>query len=744
MENEGQRLDSKNLLKLLDDDGQLSRAIKGFEPREQQKLMMNNIIDAYNKNQVALIEAGTGTGKSVAYLLPAIFWALNTKEKTLISTHTINLQEQLLYKDIPQLLNALGITLKAVLVKGMSNYLCLRRLAEAGDERSLFEEKEREELEKIEAWGKTTSDGSLSNLPFKPASTSWERVCAENDTCNRNGCHFYKDCHFFKARKEAQEAQILIANHSMLFADLAYRKKEDVGIGEPAILPSYQRIVLDEAHSIEDAATDFFAARISQLQLLRILSRIAAEKRGKQAGKLQQLIDRIFDHYKKSMPNQISALMVRLTIDLPAMRRELNENIFETFNSFQTFVEKIQNQKGGDNEKAKREEIRIRPAHHTHEFWSKDVLIKTKKLIDSLKNYSSAIMSLEAHIKNWENEKLQVILDPIFFDLKALASRLLESASILEHFISEQDTSQKVYWIELQPLKSITNTTLVVANLDISEPLLGSLFNPFPTIILCSATMTTNQRFEFIRERLGLQAERLTNKIITENLYESPFDYSKQALLAIPTDLPQPSHPDFLESISTHIWEAIKASRGNAFVLFTSYSMLETCHRKLASKFSAHKMTLFKQGDDTRTALLNKFRTTDYSVLFGTDSFWQGVDVAGDALRCVIIVKLPFRVPTEPIVEARTEAILAQGGDPFLQYSIPNAIVKFKQGFGRLIRHKKDRGCIVCLDTRLITKNYGKFFLNSLPPCQQIFDKGESLSQHLQNFYIKTHYLVKK
>jgi ATP-dependent DNA helicase DinG len=299
-----------------------------------------------------------------------------------------------------------------------------------------------------------------------------------------------------------------------------------------------------------------------------------------------------------------------------------------------------------------------------------------------------------------------------------------------------------VRWIEAQMLKSFLNVHIADAELNIAKALADFLFSKFDSVILCSATLTTNKKFDFVKHRLGLKEQYFESLHLTENIYESPFNYKQQALLVIPNDIPNPLDPKFTEAAVEKIWETIQISQGNAFVLFTSYGMLKTCCSRLEKRLNEHRYPVFKQGDNNRQTLLKKFKETDRSVLFGTDSFWEGVDVAGDSLRCVIIVKLPFKVPTEPIIQARTEAIIARGGDPFMEYSLPNAIVKFKQGFGRLIRNKKDRGCIVCLDTRLITKKYGQQFLNSLPNCQQIIAPSEQIRSHMKEFYRKTYHLV--
>lgn len=322
--------------------------------------------------------------------------------------------------------------------------------------------------------------------------------------------------------------------------------------------------------------------------------------------------------------------------------------------------------------------------------------------------------------------------------------RMDKSIQQLNDFFFGKRDPLKVSWIESQPLKTFHNVQLVNADLDVSKALVDFLFSKFPTIVLCSATLTSNQHFQYIRQRLGLHPQLLPQRIVTEHIYDSPFDYLKQALLAVPADMPPPSHADFNAIAFENIWKAIEASRGQVFVLFTSYAMLKECYEILAKRLEEHRYPVFKQGDANRRFLLAQFKTTPRSVLFGTDSFWEGVDVIGDALRCVIIVKLPFKVPSEPIFQARTEAIAHRGGNSFYEFSVPQAVVKFKQGFGRLIRHKWDRGCIICLDTRLIQKGYGKMFLNSLPSCDTAFMNGERLWPKIEEFYRRTYHFVKQ
>lgn len=734
-------IDSQKALKILQSDGQLSKVIQGFESREQQQQMMVNVIEAYNDNKIALIEAGTGTGKSIAYLIPALLWALQKKEKTVISTHTITLQEQLLLKDIPLISKALGIEVKSVLVKGMRNYVCMRKIEETRSEQLLLPPQEAEEFAKVDAWAHSTRDGSRSSMPFEPSAGTWDRVCAENDTCTKSHCPFFQECHFFKARREAAEAQILIVNHHLLFADLATRAESE-NYHDPSILPAYTKVILDEAHHIEDIATEYFAQRVNQLDLLRIVGRLAADKGSKSHGKLFQLKEKIVGYFQsKTMPVEVSNILGVLNIDLPGTRADLLKQITDGFDKFYNFIQvaKIstnQEEQAGDNK------MRVLPMHYTHTYWIGELKARIGELVKCIHKYAQMIGSLEKSIKAINQDLLNEQTKGIRFEIEALSSRLFDASLVLQEFVEKAPPPNKVRWIEAQLLKSFINVHITDAELDIAKALVNYLFSKFDTVILCSATLATNKQFDYTRKRLGLIQEYIKDKKVTENIYDSPFNYKLQAMLVVPTDIPSPLESSFLQAATEKIWDAVHASQGNAFVLFTSYSMLKTCYQTLLPRFQEHRYPLFKQGDDNRQTLLNKFKDIDKSVLFGTDSFWEGVDVAGDALRCVIIVKLPFKVPTEPIIQARNEAIIAKGGDPFMDYSLPNAIVKFKQGFGRLIRNKNDRGCIICLDTRLLTKRYGQQFLNSLPPCHQAFIPGENLREHMRDFYKKTYHLV--
>ena len=735
-------VDTQKVLQILQPNGRLSLAFKGYEPREQQQQMLLNILDAYNGQHITLIEAGTGTGKTMAYLIPAMIWAAKHKQRTLISTNTINLQEQLIEKDIPLLSKALGIECHAVLVKGMHNYVCLRKLGDAQEEAPFLPDQEKEEIFKISAWSQSTLEGSRNDLPFIPSGSSWDKVNAESDACNNTECPFFNRCFFFKARREAQDAQLLVVNHHLLFADLACRAEAD-NYEDSSVLPPYQHVIVDEAHHLEDIATEFFADHVSRIDILRTMARLASEKHGIANGKIPLLKKKIADFFGKDISREATSILSRLTMDLPATRRELLQQLGDAFQAFTLFLSQIspsKQEEAGPGES----KVRLKSQQYHHTYWKDEIVPRVNQFISLGKTYSISLFSLMKDIQGLKNDKLHEQVKSLFVDIEAYVNRLIQSFEVLDYFINSGEVGNRVRWIETQQLNTLQNVHLMDAELDVSQHLVNAFFKRFSTIVICSATLTTNQKFEFIRNRWGLKDANFPGRSIKEHIYGSPFNYQQQALLAVPSDMPLPSDPRFNQAAAEQIWNAIKASRGNAFVLFTSYGMLKTCHEILSVRLAEQGYPVFKQGDNHRQVLLDGFKNTDRSVLFGTDSFWEGVDVVGDALRCVIIVKLPFKVPSEPMVQARTENILEKGGDPFYDYSVPHAIVKFKQGFGRLIRNKQDRGCIVCLDVRVLNKTYGKLFLNSLPTCQQVFAPGKEVQAKMEEFYRKTYYLVKK
>ena len=676
-------------------DGLLSRSLKNFEERTGQQEMAKTILDAYEEDKIALIEAGTGIGKSLAYLVPAVYWALKNQEKTVITTHTIALQEQLLHKDIPFLLKIMDLDLKACLVKGMGNYLCLRKLHELQDQPLLFSVEETKEVQAIEEWSEKTKEGSRSDIAFPVSPASWEKVAAEGESCNRNQCPHYKDCFFFKARKEAEESQFLIVNHHLLLADI---ERKRLNPGQESILPEYNRLIVDEAHHLEEIALESFAARFERISFLKQLGKLHSETHPERS-RLALL--------KKNLTQTSPTVMHKLDVEIPAQKRKCHDELEKLCAQISFFLEKETRKRISDSVTA-------------HPFWQGTILPSLQTLSDEIEQLSVAINGLVSDVEGGSASVLE---------LQAMATRLSENAEFLNQFALDEPKEKRVRWIDI----SGHQVTLVDAALDISKLLNEHLFSKQRTSVLCSATIAPSRSFTFLKQRLGLTAENIEEKI-----FDSPFNYAERTLFVVPTDLSPPSSPDFITECADAMAEAIEISRGSTFLLFTSYDMLQNCYRILSQTSLPGRFPFLKQGDLPRHVLLEKFKGKEGSILFATDSFWEGVDVPGEALRCVIIAKLPFSVPSDPLYQAYAESLEKEGLDPFFDYSVPQAVIKFKQGFGRLMRKNDDRGCILCLDHRIVKKNYGKHFLKSLPPATTCFAPKQEVYDAMRRFYHKT------
>lgn len=697
--------------------GLLSCYLKDFEERPEQREMAEQIAKVYENDGIALIEAGTGTGKSLAYLIPAVIWALKHKEKTVISTHTISLQEQLVKKDIPFLLKVLDVDIKVSLIKGMNNYLCLRKWDE-------IEKQETKEFEALEGWVEKTKVGSLSEITFPLSPGIWEKVNAEADLCNHTHCPHYKQCFFFKERRQAADAQLLVVNHHLLLSHLVARGQKGFEEQKSAI-PPHQRIIIDEAHHLEEIAISSLSHRIDFLSLSRLLHKLFSETHPT-SSRLSLLRRTLNMHSFSPLEEGFSSLVQKLDIELPARKRDLFSLMESAFQKLENFCRSF-----FSNQEEQR--WRLKPEIFKGASWKEEVEKVFLSLVAQMNSYAQTLYALEKTLEEIKNPTLQEKLATHCLEIHAIAKRLEEKAEALLLFFSEKEEELRVRWVE----KNASSIALVDAHLDVSSYLREHLFNRLSTVALCSATLATNRNFQFVRQRLGIESEKQETRI-AEKIYHSPFDYQKRTLLLVPTDLPLPSAPEFEESAAAFIYKALCMSRGNAFVLFTSYSMLKECYEQVSKLIADEPFSLLKQGDASRQTLIERFKNEEGSVLFGTDSFWEGVDVAGEALRCVILVKLPFKAPSDPLVEAQTEALQRQGKDPFSDYAVPHAAVKFKQGFGRLMRKKNDRGCIICLDKRLVTKSYGKIFLNSLPPARTHFETSAQVLQEMKTFYNRT------
>ncbi|GAB4353241.1 MAG: ATP-dependent DNA helicase DinG [Candidatus Abyssubacteria bacterium] len=716
-------LDIEKLSGLLMPRGPIARKLPKYEHREQQIEMMRAVARAFNERGIAAIEAGTGTGKTFAYLVPVISWITQNKERVVVSTNTINLQEQLMTKDIPVLLSALKSNCKAVLVKGRGNYVCRRKIAMLEKEFDvLAAPDEREVLRSIMEWAKHTKDGTRSDLNFVPQADVWDKVNAESDTCLRVRCAHYNECFLNRARREAASADLLVVNHHLLFADLALRGLTD---SDMAILPGYKRVILDEAHNIEDSATSYFGARVTRIGLLRLLGRLHNRKTpAEDGGQLAVLKTRLLRLAQAD--DRLDEIVVDIQDDLIPLKHHLENLVAEAFDAIHLAALAKAKQSDGEIK------LRIGNDFHCDQDWNEQFKPPVQNMLRELRTLVSRLKILLKKLEPIKCDDNEDFLD-IRIELQALANRIDVAAANVEDVLFGEGF-ERIRWIETYTGRKAHIVRLFSVPLAVGPVLAEKVYSRFPTVILTSATLTVDNRFDFLAERVGLDhtdSERLQFLMLS-----SPFDYETQALIGVPTDIPVVKDPKYREALVDSVFRCLSISQGRAFVLFTSFRMLESVYWQLGPSLEKSLgINVLRQGDDNRTALLERFRRDTTSALFATLSFWEGVDVEGEALECIVLVKLPFKVPDEPVTQARAEAIERRGGNSFTEYSVPLAVIKFKQGFGRLIRNRADHGAVLILDKRVVEKNYGRTFLNSLPTCRITRGSSDEVFAEFQKFF---------
>jgi ATP-dependent DNA helicase DinG len=653
-------MDVADIKTYFDTGGVLSQKLGSFEFRPQQLEMAEAVSASLEEGHHLMVEAGTGTGKSLAYLIPAVLWAIKNETRVIISTYTKTLQEQIVNQDIPFLRDVLGLPFKHSLCLGSENYLSLRRMKRASQTHLFGNVEEDEQLNEIFDWAGRTESGFRNDLPFEPSPSVWEEVGRQKDLCMGKQCETFNSCFYFKERRKWFGAHILIVNHHLFFANVA---------NSGAVLPRYDAVIFDEAQNLEEAATSFLGLDISNSGLFYFLDRLynAKTKRGTLA--------RLRDDLTIEIQQKVSK--VRIAVE------GFFANLFDEFG---------------------RKERTLR-------FYSPPTLNNT--LFIPLQDLHEALKSLEHRVTS-EEEQLEV---------SAAATRVFEFNNTISALLN-QNMKEYVYWLEVTPKKRFTRATLRGMPINISEELHEQVFSKIDRAVLTSATLTTNRSFEHIKERLGCAPKE-------ESTLDSPFDYSSQALLYLPQDMPEPGEAvaEYVSALADRTLELIQAAGGKTFVLFTSYDILNRMYKTLDPKL--HQYQILKQGDMAPSRMIQRFKEKP-SVIFGTNSFWQGVDIPGDALSSVVITKLPFDVPTEPLTEARIEDMKKRSINPFKHYQIPRAIIQLRQGFGRLIRKRTDKGVVAILDSRLTQRNYGKQFLKSLPECAQT-QNMEDVKQFLSN-----------
>lgn len=640
--------------------GFISQQLEEYEFRQEQLQMAHEVARAFEASEHLVVEAGTGVGKSFAYLIPAISLALKAEQKVVISTNTISLQEQLVTKDIPFLQRVLPRDFNVVLAKGRRNYLSRRRLKNLLHyERGLFDTYEEvEEVAKIEEWVDRTVDGSRTDLSWQPQPQVWDKVASDRDNCLGRNCETYDTCFYFKARREMYDADLLIVNHHLLFSDLAIRKDTEEAIG---VLPDYDYLIIDEAHHLEATATNHASVNFSNTRVKWVLDSLYnARSRGGLAKRFTspQLMLQVEEARKQANILFSNIIDFMQEIDAEQSSTTLTQRIDES-----DFVRNVLDAPLADIQK-------------------------------TLKRLREGVMT--------EDDEQEITAHHRYCE------RLRDELDM----IIRQNDPDYVYWAEISTRGRTPRILLNATPANVNQMLQDHLFAAKNSVVMTSATLSTNRNFDYFKKRVGISGCR-------ELLAHSPFDFKKQVQIHIPPDMPHPNSNAFVPATIQKIKHYLKLTHGKAFVLFTSYKMMDEVYDSVAPDLEEMGIDAFKQGGDlSRTAMLQAFREDIDSVLFGTSSFWEGVDVRGESLSNVIITRLPFEVPTHPVMEARVKQIKERGGNEFFEFSLPEAVLRLKQGFGRLIRTQTDEGIVVILDPRIRTAGYGKQFLDSLPNCE--------------------------
>jgi ATP-dependent DNA helicase DinG len=696
---------------LLGAGGKIAGHHQRYEDRASQRGYARTIARLYNGGGIGVLEAGTGVGKSLGYLVPALRWAAQNGERTVISTNTINLQEQLVGKDLPFLARALDDQpVRFALLKGWHNYVCLYRLEQArGAGATLFDAGSVADVDAIAAWAERTADGSLSDLATPPRPDVWDEVAAEPDLCLRLQCPHFDRCFLFAARRQAAQADVIVVNHHLLLADLAVRRASQKW-DDAAVLPPYTRLVVDEGHHLEDAAAGHLGSTATRRGLLRLFGRL--ERRGK--GLLPTLVSRLAA--RKDLLSVASLDLVQARLFPAAFAaREKGGVVFDLLD--------------GVMQESRAPVFRLVDDFADHPVWRAGLTAALEDLLRELALLGDNLRLVRERLES--DEQAMEAHGALLGELRGVTRRLESAGDALREGLTPASKVATVRWLEVRGKER--NLAVTAVPLDLAPILREDLFKRLDTTIVTSATLSTDGRFDFVRARLGLTEDEVEPE--TQS-FPSPFDYPTQALLAIPTDIPAPNVDPrgHFDAVLDAIVAVANAAGGGVFALFTSHRDVREAAIVLRERGLDQRFPLMVHGEDGRDALLRRFKDAGHAILLGTSSFWEGVDVPGDPLRALVLSKLPFKVPTEPLTAAHCEAIERRGGDAFQEYMIPHAALRLKQGFGRLIRTATDRGAVLLMDPRAQSKPYGRALVESLPPARRVIAPWSEVSREITRF----------
>ena len=691
-----------DIYRIFDTGGMLEAHFPTYEFREGQLLMADLVRESYHQGAICAVEAGTGIGKSFAYLAIAALRAQEAPdERTVVATSTINLQRQLFEKDLPILLSSLGIECKTALSVGRSNYICILRFLQVKADSPLLAADPGSELYRVESWMRTSQSGLFNELSIPISGELYSESCCDGDLCPAHSCPYFKECFFFKAKARAREAQIVISNHHLLFSDAQSRIMSETEYDEEAVLPAFSHLVIDEAHNIEANASEYFKDLYDSSALLRQVHKIQRSSRYSK----NSLLDQIGSYCPEIERVEAVKDLIHLLVQQVETLDQYLSVVFQK-NHYQPTLIKAE-----------------------HQGRLTDFVTASRAIIETSARLKARIDLLV------ESVKVPSELESRAHELKVRSDRIEAMASVLERFCDFESWGDEIHWFNAERARSQIRIQVCITPLSIAPIITEALFSKLETVVCTSATLDLGDEFAFWSGRVGLPYTE--ERPYLKGIYPSPFDYEERLMLLTPVDAPLPppkADEPYLTYLVETIWESVYTTGGGALVLFTSYAVLTHVKEALEERFRDASMLLLTQGEGDRYTLLNTFIAAGDSTLFATSSFWEGVDAPGDTLRMVIITKLPFSVPSDPVFKARCEAIDQNGGSGFFQLALQSATMKLKQGFGRLLRSTADRGIVLILDSRVVTKSYGSFMLKSLPKSYHPECDTSSISSRIESF----------